>query len=371
MSDIYVIYLERMGISFKCLTLHFIVKAFQSGDLVGVGLAHPKTIKVKLAGRIVQDHKVDIGELGKFLTNFQDLIQNFMLVQHPDAKLAKDIKASSKIYLKRITKGSAILNLESSGQAALLGGNPVIDAYDAAVSMIQDININPVAARIDLNNQFALSNLRLKTEIKLNTMFTNKYEIGFGFDSRFIKPKSSMGAHISKWITEDCKKGTSEIQGVMTGIEIDEPHYLTVTTATGQKIKCLYDRTNEDKIIDDYLKKPIIIRGIAIGKVKSIKIKDIIDIKNWSSSSISEVGKFKFRNPVKMGVDFESDDVWCLKIELLNCYGCGYSYKEALKNLELSIEEKIDIYVTKSKESELTDKAKAIRKTLSETYLSD
>lgn len=372
MSSTYAIYLKTMSIGFKYLTLHLIVRNVQSaGDWFGVGLAYPKIIKIKLAGSIVQDHKVDIGELGRFLTNFQDLIESFMLVQHPDVKLAKDLKASSKIYLKRITKGSAILNLQGSGQKALLGGNPVMEAYGAAVSMVHGININPVAARVDLNNQFVLPNLRLKTEIKLNTMFTGRYEIGFGFDSRFIKPKSSMGSHISKWINEDIKKGTSEIQGVMTGIEVDEPHYLTITTAAGQKIKCLYDKSEEDKIINDYLKKPITIKGAITGGIKSVRVKEILDIKSWTYSLLSEVGKFRFKNPIKLSVDFEDDDVWCLKIESLNCYGCGYSYKEALKNLEISISEKIEDYVMKFKESELTEKAKVLRKNLSEIHLGD
>lgn len=329
-----------MSIRFKCLTLHFIAVKITIVDGVVVGvlcLSDSNQIKIRLAGSIVQGNKVDAGELGKFLVNFQDLIESFMLIQEPKAKLTKKLKDTSKIYLKKITKGSAILNFES-GQTNLYGQNPVINAYNEAVSTVQRINTDPTEARRNLNNQFILPNMRLRTEFKLDGIFTDRYEIGLGFDSRFIRPKSSMREHISKWINEDSKKGTSEIQGVMTGIETDEPHYLTIITTGNQKIKCLYEKSDENKIID-YLKKPITIKGLFVGKVKTMKIKEIIYIKDWGHSQLSEIGKFKFKNPLKVGIDFE-DDVWCLKLEFLNCYGCGYSYNEALKNLEVSIREK-------------------------------
>lgn len=361
-----------MGIRFKCLTLHFIVVniSLVDGVDVGVCLSDSNQIKIKLAGSIIQGHKVDAGELGKFLINFQDLIESFMLIQQPNAKFNKKLKDTSKIYLKKITKGSAILNFESSGQINLAGENPVMNAYNEAVSVVQKINTNPIEARKNLNNQFILPNQRLRTEIKLDGIFTDRYEIGLGFDSRFISPKSSMREHISKWISEDSKKGTSEIQGVMTGIETDEPHYLTITTTLGQKIKCLYEKSIENKVIENYLKKPITIKGLFVGKVKTIKVKEIIDIKSWAHSQLSEIGKFSFKTPLKVGIDFE-DDVWCLKLESLNSSGCGYSYNEALKNLEISIKEKRKAYVEKFKEGELTDKAKILRKNLSEIIVSD
>jgi hypothetical protein len=357
-----------MSIRLKCLTLHFIaVEQVVSGSSGVVRLAGSNQITIKLAGSIVQGHKVDAGELGKFLINFQDLIESFMLIQQPKARLA--IKHTPKIYLKKIGKGSAILNFESSGQTNIEGKNPVINAYNEAVSTVHEININPTEARKNLNNQFILPDMRLKTELKLNSMFTDRYEIGLGLDSKFVSPKYTMREHISRWISEDSKKGTSEIQGVMTGIETDEPCYLTLITTTGKKIKSAYEKYDENKIIN-YLQKPITIKGIFIGKLRTLRIKELIDIKDWMHSQLSEVGKFKFRSPIRMGVEFE-DDVWCLKLESLNCYGCGYSYNEALQNLEISIKEKREAYVEKFKENELTEKAKVLRRNLSEIIISD
>ncbi|MCL5105933.1 MAG: hypothetical protein M1331_00850 [Candidatus Marsarchaeota archaeon] len=312
-------------------------------------------IKIKLAGNIVRGHTVNIGELGKFLSNFQDLIESFIFIQQPNAKSAKNIKRISKIYLKEITEGSAVLNLES-GQDNLQGKNPVMSAYNEAVSTVKIINNNPIEARANLNNQFILPNLRLKTEIKLDNLFTNKYEIGLWFDGGFIKPKSSMRQHISNWISIDSEIGTPQINGVLTGIETHEPHYFTIMTIAGQKIKCFYEKSIEDKLIDNYLKKPITIKGIFVGM--------------WPYSQVSAVGKFKFKNPLKLDITFE-DDVWCLKLDSLNCSGCGYNYNEALKNLEISIKEKIKAYFEKFKESELTEKAKILRKNIAEISVSD
>lgn len=325
-------------------------------------------IVVRLAGSIVQNSKVDAGELGKFLISFQGLIEDFAKLSQN--KLSnKEIKTTSKIYLKKIKKGSAILDFEGSGQKYIGGENPVIEAYGKVVSSVDKINDSPNEARQNLNNEFILPKLRMQTEQRLAEIFTDKYQVGLGIDGKYLYPKSSKRELIQKWVDEDSKMGVSEIQGVMTRLKTDRPQFFTIISATGQKVKCFYEKSEEVKVMG-LLKKPISVKGTVIGKIKAMRIKELLGIKSWDYTELSEVGKLKFKSPLKANVLFE-DDVWCLNLESLNCSGCGDNYEEALKRLEVSIKDKIESYVKNFKETQLTDKAKSLRKKLSEIVISD
>lgn len=322
-------------------------------------------IHVRLEGeKVIKDSKMDITELGNFLLNFQSTINSFLEVKPNKNKIInKGIKEMTKLYLKGLSPGSVILNMETSPQSSIGGQNYIGKAYSELVGLASKINNNPALARKELASRFINSSDRLRVETRIQQLYTQNYRVGFEVNTGYLYAKQQRYDVIGKWIEEDSAKGIEEIRGIIYRIRMDRPYYFTVITQKGnQVVQCDYNKELEESVIG-LIAKPVIVSGIMQRKVRKLELKDLITVKPWSKEEVNSIGNFRLNRPLELDIDYE-DEMYCLKSNELNSVGCGYNYHSALKSLEEDIKDNLYVLTELNKDANLSKKERELRDNL-------
>lgn len=318
-------------------------------------------IIVKLQGTKIIDGRIEAYSLGNFLLNFQSIIDRIYQKNLGKTKVQKEM---TKMYLKKISPGSAILAFESGSQKTLEPISNLMKAYDELKHLFQVIDGSPEEGRKVLIQSYEDTVSRLRIELGLRSIVENPFDItlydGTGSE---VKVNKNRLEYVYKWIEDDQKEMPQSIKGVIIRIKGDEPERtFTIMDENGKHVTCTYKQELEGNVISEF-KSPVEIYGILKKKPKTPKVKEIIDLKPLKSLSTNEIASLRLNNSVKISVEYE-DDIWCLNIPPLNANGCGYTLNRALEDLRESILGAYEIYVKDRQEEELSEKAKELRNKL-------
>jgi hypothetical protein len=326
-------------------------------------LSESMKIIVKLESNNIIKGKVDAASLGNFLIYFQMLLDKILFTKIDKKKIIpRDI---SRLYLKEIKEGSLDLIFEPSPQTTIDNVHLLESSYNELINLSEDLTQSPENARIRILKYVEDPKLRLSLEVSLKNLLESDFNISFYKikSESLVRLDSSKIEYIKQWINEDQKTGAIKLKGVIVRIKGDEPERsFTVLDENNKIIKCFY-KSDLEKNVVEYFKIPVEISGIAYRKVRGTSIDEILDIKPWKFEETNKLYTLKLKDNVKINIDFE-EDIWCLSISELSVNGCGYTYKEALKDLEENIINSFEIYVKKFDENSLSEDAKKLRNNL-------
>ncbi len=318
-------------------------------------------IIVKLQGAKIIDGRIEAHSLGNFLLNFQSTVDRIYQRNLSKTKIKKEM---TKMYLKKISPGSAILAFESGSQKTLEPVSNLMKAYNELKHLFQVIDRSPEEGRKELIQSFEDTVSRLRIELGLRSIVEDPFDItlydGTGSEVKVNKDRLE---YVYKWIEEDQKEMPQSIKGVIIRIKGDEPERtFTIMDENGKLVTCAYKEELEGNVISEF-KSPVEIYGILKKKPRTPKVKEIIDLKPLSFLVSNEIASLRLNNSVEINVEYD-DEIWCLNVPPLNANGCGYTLNRALEDLKESILGAYEIYVKDRREEELSEKAIELRKRL-------
>ncbi len=318
-------------------------------------------IVVRLQGTKIIDGRVEAYSLGNFLLNFQSTVDRIYQKNLGKTKIQRE---STKMYLKSISKGSAILAFESGHQMPLATVSNLRKSYDELKHLFQIIDASPEEGRKELIQSYENIISRLRLELGLKSIVENPFDITlYDGTSNEVKVNKERLNYVYKWIEEDQKEMPKSIKGVIVRIKGDEPERtFTIMDENGRLITCGYKEELEGNVVSEF-KSPVEIYGILKRKPKTPRVKEVLDLKPLKSLNTNEIASLKLNNYVEVRVEYD-DEIWCLNISQLNANGCGYTLNGALEDLKESILGAYEIYIKDRKEEELSVKSMELRNRL-------
>lgn len=318
-------------------------------------------IVVKLQGAKITEEGVEAYSLGNFLLDFQSTVARISQMSVGKSKNTKEI---TKMYLKSITKGSAILSFGSGIHDTIDHETDLKMAYDDLKRIFQVMDKSPEEGRKELIENHKDTVSRLKLELSLMNIVKSPFEITlYDATDTGVKVNKTWLKYVSGWIDEDQKETPQSIKGVIIRIKGDKPdRTFTILDENGKLVKCDLNQELEIDVLSKF-KLPVEIQGILKKNLKTPKVIEVKGLVPLNSFRTNDIASLRLTKTVEINVEYD-DEIWCLSIPQLNANGCGYSLNKALEDLRESILGGYEIYVKDLKEDELSEKALELRRNL-------
>ncbi|KUK18643.1 hypothetical protein [Thermococcus sibiricus] len=324
----------------------------------------PPRIWIRLDGRkIVKDHKVDAHTFGKLLIQIQKQVNIIA-----EARYGKTIKPKFRLFLAEIQEGSVEATLEFSGSPTLTElQNWVAETHHQVYQAIQEEDEKTLDKTIIESLKDPLYGYRLLTSIEDVIPPTENYFIGISKDpsEKIIRLKSKQREFVRKMKNKYQQKATVEFIGIITDLHGKDPRYFVIDTTTGERIKVYIPPELEPQIKEYYKTVPVKIKGLMAKKARSREMKELKEVLPQKEIPLDKIGKFLLKEPILIEMEYDMEgNLWILKHKTLSIEGYGKTYKEALKDLEDSLEGLIVGFLA-FKDEQLAESAKRIKKELS------
>ena len=312
-------------------------------------------LKIKLQlKKDVKEGALGIAEIGSVLKDLQDTICN--IAEYNIAEITSDNKKSFRITGKRpsLIEKRAKLTLNTCGigsfDAEIVGESQVAiegkSVVDEAVDFFGEITYN-LNTSSDLENEIKnlIPDSRHRSRIISDIGafwpgIENKYELYLETNQfkrvSLKKERRRIIQHISK---REHKLQKETIMGVLAGGHLIRDREFKLEMPDGKEIKCKF-RKELDKIVDNLLRKPIIVEGIfrtTAGELKDIA--EVISINLFKDISINRIitdtGELKLKQDIKIDITFNKDEgVWIFNYPDLNIISCGKTYDKTMEEFQ-------------------------------------
>ena len=154
--------------------------------------------------------------------------------------------------------------------------------------------------------------------------------------------------------------GPMTIQGIVTRLSGDKPHYFTVSTKNVRKVKCFFDPKDEDKVQSLY-KKWVRVTGKMERSQRTHKLVSVESIEEQKITELTKIGDFPLLKPIEFQTTYDKEDgLWGIVNEELALYGYGTNYYKTIASLEEAIEGHV-LSFTKYPDTKHTEKSLLIK----------
>ena len=325
-------------------------------------MERPK-IWIHLDGRkVVRDHKVDVSTFGKLLIHIQKQINIIA-----EAKYGKKVRPKFKLFLSNIQKGSVDAVLEFMGGTLPKFQHQVAETHYQVYEAIQKEDEKILDETIIKSLKDPLYGYRLLASIEDITPSTEDYSIGLSKDrpEKRAVLKSKQREFVKKMKTKYQQQATIKFIGIITDLHGKDPRYFIIDTTTGERIKVYISPELEPQVKECYKAIPVKITGLMAKKAKSREIRELKGLTKQEEIPLDRIGKFRLKQPVLVELSYDMEDnLWILRNEQLAIEGYGKTYKEAMKDLEESLEGLVLGFLA-FKEEDLAESARRIKEELS------
>ncbi|MEM2086751.1 MAG: hypothetical protein QXF06_05035 [Archaeoglobaceae archaeon] len=306
--------------------------------------------------------RIEVLKLADILSNFQRFLFDF-------GRARNVRKEYMQLYLERIGEGSVEIQVIPP---PALTRHLVIDA----IEFIEKLKLNlgdPDRAKEILELEYRENErLIIQSLRKLEGFWSydgSRVNIAFGAEKIekkiVLSPEEKQNLSILRKEFE--KKYSQSISGVLLESKFyGDKRRFEIITPEGKIVKCYYGPSPEleDKVYE-YIKKPVTVRGF-FERAGRGKIVEVLDLEGWNEALAKEFAGYRLKKPIPIRVSYDNiENIWCLENEDLELYGCGTTFEEAKKDLEIVFKTLIEGYALEE-DRNLSEKAIELKKKLLE-----
>ncbi|NJE47338.1 hypothetical protein E3E35_07985 [Thermococcus sp. GR7] len=325
-------------------------------------MERPK-IWIHIDGRkVVTDHKVEAYTFGKLLIQIQKQINIIA-----EAQYGKKLKPKFRLFLSKIQEGSVEVALEFVGGTLPELQSKVAETHYEVYDAIQEEDEKALDEVIRESLKDPLYGYRLLTSVEEVIPSSDDYILGISKD--FPKRKIRLGPKqrdfVHKMKLKYLQEATVEVVGIITDLHGKDPRYFIIDTTEGERIKVYITPELEPQVKEYYKAVPVKITGLLEKTAKKREIRELLNIIPQREVPLQRIGKFKLKQPIFVEFSYDMEDnLWILRNERLAIEGYGKTYKEAMKDLEDSLEGLIIGFLA-FKDEDLAESARKIKEELS------
>ncbi len=304
---------------------------------------HAAPAEVKLHISDPEKRKLTIGEVGKALKSFEDIIYHIaeyrQLGYRSSGKRNPSLMARTALYFREVHTGSFEAVISSEPQATF--GKPIVEEaledFTEIVHIIEEDNEETVEEEI--KKKISSDSVRARLMKSLNNIWPggdNEYSLDIEFKRRelFFDPKKKK---VVKKLSEiEGKEHERTMFGVVSEIRYTAGKKKFELLTPRGKIVCEYDRVFKDRV-HQFADQVVTVHGVCEidneGMEKKVKnLLKIEPIRNIPIQHIvTEDSEIHLREPIDVGVSYE-EDMWHLEYEPLSIYAAGDSFNDAIDN---------------------------------------
>ncbi|MHA1729696.1 MAG: hypothetical protein ACTSWY_13345 [Promethearchaeota archaeon] len=318
-------------------------------------------IELELKGSQIGEKRVPIDILGKYLTNFNDLLVEIIkATERIPRKSAKKrtFFEDRRLFATGFDKGSTKVIL-MTGTAATVdtGDSPAMKSIKIAMEGFETIQLSDKNnALADIQKMFPGTRSRIKILNSYNEFWKIKgtsLTIASSFRNvqKSVTIDQSYRPRVQEWLNKELKKTTTILKGIVAGIKAyGSDRYFTFQDELNKNIKCYYRVENESDIIGLF-KTPIKLKGI-ISKVRDYeKIKEVLDLSKLETIQITRIDYPPLMESIELDLDYNSEwDHYTAESEEFCIKATGETLHDLKEEIILFLDVTVDMYIINKNE---------------------